>query len=81
MFPVILDVNHPSFFKCLDNCAEANLALVEIDSKEKAHLGHLLQSCSFFAQRLLNYFIIAKNLINLYLLKPLNSEKDWNTIL
>lgn len=81
LFPVILDVNHPSFFKYLDNCAEANLALIEIDNKEKAHLGHLLQSFSFFSQRILNYFIITKNLINLYFLKPLNSEKDWNTIL
>nr|YP_011006617.1 magnesium-protoporphyrin IX monomethyl ester (oxidative) cyclase [Halosiphon tomentosus]WAM63762.1 magnesium-protoporphyrin IX monomethyl ester (oxidative) cyclase [Halosiphon tomentosus] len=80
LFPVILDVNHPSFFKYLDNCAEANLALMEIDTKEKVHLGHLLQNLVFFLERCLNYSIIAKNLINLYFLKPINSEKEWDTV-
>nr|YP_010207049.1 acsF [Alaria praelonga]UAX21646.1 acsF [Alaria praelonga] len=80
LFPVILNVNHPSFFQHLDKCAEANLALTEIGVKEKAHYGHILQNFMFFFQRAGNYSIILINLIQMGLMKPLNSEKDWNTI-
>uniref|UniRef100_A0A516ICQ9 Probable magnesium-protoporphyrin IX monomethyl ester [oxidative] cyclase n=1 Tax=Lessonia spicata TaxID=1899210 RepID=A0A516ICQ9_9PHAE len=80
LFPVILNVNHPSFFKRLDKCAEANLSLIEIDVKEKEHYGHILQNFMFFFQRTGNYSIILINLIKIGLMKPVNSEKDWHTI-
>nr|YP_011007461.1 magnesium-protoporphyrin IX monomethyl ester (oxidative) cyclase [Sporochnus bolleanus]WAM64890.1 magnesium-protoporphyrin IX monomethyl ester (oxidative) cyclase [Sporochnus bolleanus] len=80
LFPVILDVNHPSFFKYLDKCAEANLALMKIDEEQNGHYGHILQDSAFFLRRIYNYEIIAKYLIKLYLLKPINSEKDWYNV-
>ena len=80
LFPVILDVDHPSFFKYLDNCATANFALIDIDTKEKAHYGHALRNIVFFLQRILNYQILAKNLTYLFFLKPIDSEKEWQTI-
>uniref|UniRef100_A0A8F0F9Z2 Probable magnesium-protoporphyrin IX monomethyl ester [oxidative] cyclase n=1 Tax=Chorda asiatica TaxID=1281577 RepID=A0A8F0F9Z2_9PHAE len=80
LFPIILNVNHPSFFKHLDNCAKANLALTEIEKKENSHYGHILQTFTFFWQRSSNYFTIVLNLILLGFMKPLNTEKDWDTI-
>ena len=80
LFPVILDVKHPSFFKSLDNCVEANYALIKIDEKQKTYFGHILQNIVYFCKRCLNYYTITKNLIHLYFLKPINSEKEWDTI-
>nr|YP_011007321.1 magnesium-protoporphyrin IX monomethyl ester (oxidative) cyclase [Scytothamnus australis]WAM64750.1 magnesium-protoporphyrin IX monomethyl ester (oxidative) cyclase [Scytothamnus australis] len=80
LFPVILDVNHPSFFSCLDKCADANLSLLEIEKKEKIHLNHFIPNFKFVFKRIFNYFIIANNLIKLYFLQPINSEKEWNKV-
>nr|YP_011005634.1 magnesium-protoporphyrin IX monomethyl ester (oxidative) cyclase [Cutleria multifida]WAM62638.1 magnesium-protoporphyrin IX monomethyl ester (oxidative) cyclase [Cutleria multifida] len=60
LFPVILDVEHPSFFKWLDDCANANLALIEIDTKQEKHYGHILQDSFFFLQRIFHYYTIVK---------------------
>ncbi|CAN0322991.1 unnamed protein product [Ascophyllum nodosum] len=80
LFPVILNVKHPYFFLYLDNCAEANLALIKMNNKQKTHFGHILQNIIYFSQRCLNYFIIMKNLVYLYFLAPINSQKEWDTI-
>lgn len=80
LFPVILNVDHPDFFKHLDMCAQANLSLVAIDKKEKDHFGHIGQNVKHFALRGFNYFIIATNLLQMICMKPLDSQKYWNTI-
>nr|YP_011005076.1 magnesium-protoporphyrin IX monomethyl ester (oxidative) cyclase [Analipus japonicus]WAM61939.1 magnesium-protoporphyrin IX monomethyl ester (oxidative) cyclase [Analipus japonicus] len=80
LFPIILDVNNPSFFKYLDNCADANLALLNIEKKQKEHYGHVLQDLLYFLQRTVNYYSIAKNLTYLFFLKPINCEEQWDSI-
>ena len=80
LFPIILDVNNPSFFNYLDNCADANLTLLEIDKEEKEHYGHTLQNLLYFLQRAFNYYRIIKNLIYLFFLKPIDCEQQWDSI-
>nr|YP_011007597.1 magnesium-protoporphyrin IX monomethyl ester (oxidative) cyclase [Syringoderma abyssicola]WAM65026.1 magnesium-protoporphyrin IX monomethyl ester (oxidative) cyclase [Syringoderma abyssicola] len=78
LFPVILDLEHPAFFPYLDNCARANLALININ--ENKHVGHFSQTFLVFFEQASHYFTIVTNLINLYFLKPLNSQKDWDIV-
>lgn len=81
LFPIMLDLENPAFFQYLDNCAEANLALIDINKDNKGtHAWHILQTFQNFNKIISYYWILAKNLVNLYLLKPINSQKNWNTI-
>jgi len=70
LFPVILDVEHPEFFKLLDECAELNLSLYALNSEENN-----------FSNQLNKFSITSKivlNLIKLYLLEPINAEETWS---
>lgn len=80
LFPVMLNVDHPDFFKHLDRCAKANSDLVAIDAKEKDHYGHMVQNAIYFFQRSYNYSIIITKLLQMICMKTLDSQKDWNTI-
>lgn len=80
LFGVILNVEHPDFLKCLDNCAKANSDLVAMDKKESGHFGHFGQNIIYFFQRSFNYFMLVLNLLQMFCMKPLDSQKDWNTI-
>jgi len=73
LFPVILDVDHPNFFEYLEICAQANLNLINLDTTEQPTFIK-------FLQKLPNYFILISNLIKLYLLPPIDCEKDWNKV-
>jgi magnesium-protoporphyrin IX monomethyl ester (oxidative) cyclase len=70
LFPVILDVNHPSFFKLLDNCHEANTELMLID---KENTSDLIKSFSKVPQ----YFKMAISLLKLYMLPPITIKNIW----
>ncbi len=80
LFGVILDVEHPAFLKCLDTCAKANSDLVELEKKESEHFGHFGQNILYFFQRSFNYSTLVLNLLQMFCMKPLDSQKDWNTI-
>ena len=80
LFPIILDVNNPSFFKCLDSCAAANLALIEIDKKQKEHYGHVGRDLLYLLERVVNYYHIVVNLTYLFFLKPISCEEQWDSI-
>jgi magnesium-protoporphyrin IX monomethyl ester (oxidative) cyclase len=80
LFPIILDVDNPDFFRYLDQCAEANLRLIEVDAKEKDHYGHIGQNILYFFLRSVNYSIIVTKLLQIMFMKPLDSQKYWNTI-
>ncbi|CAM9092359.1 unnamed protein product [Discosporangium mesarthrocarpum] len=71
LFPVILDVDHPQFFIYLENCAKANFNLIDLSQNKKFF--------NFF-YKIPNYLFLVVNLVKLYLLKPINSEKEWNII-
>ena len=73
LFPVILDVNHPNFFEYLEVCAQANLNLIKLDSISQ--LGFIK-----FVRKIPSYILLITYLIKLFLLTPIDSEKDWNKI-
>uniref|UniRef100_A0A7S6U9T9 Magnesium-protoporphyrin IX monomethyl ester [oxidative] cyclase n=1 Tax=Schizocladia ischiensis TaxID=196139 RepID=A0A7S6U9T9_9STRA len=73
LFPVILDVNNPKFFDWLENCAEANFRLIEINNMKKSNFIKFLLKIN-------HYLDLGINLINLYLLKPINTKAHWNDI-
>ena len=68
LFPIVLDVDHPEFFKYLDNCHEAN-----------QHLITLSQSGDTFAffDKVQWYASMATNLIKLYLLPAIETKYIW----
>lgn len=73
LFPVILDVDHPNFFEYLEVCAQANLTLIKLDSSSQPAF---LQ----FLRKIPNYTLLITYLLKLFLLKPIDCEKDWNKI-
>lgn len=81
LFPVMLDLENPIFFKYLEKCAQANLALIAINENNSAnHAWHIGQAFQKFIKSLFYYEIILRNLVKLYLLEPINSQKNWDTI-
>nr|YP_011006196.1 magnesium-protoporphyrin IX monomethyl ester (oxidative) cyclase [Dictyotopsis propagulifera]WAM63200.1 magnesium-protoporphyrin IX monomethyl ester (oxidative) cyclase [Dictyotopsis propagulifera] len=79
LFPVILNVENPAFFKCLDDCAKANLVALDLKIKRQKNT-HLFHQIWFTSQQMGLYLIITVKLIQLFLLKPIDSQKDWLTI-
>ena len=73
LFPVILDVDHPNFFEYLEKCAQANLHLIKFETNSQ--LGFLKS-----IQKIPSYTILVTYLFKLFLLPPIECEKDWNKI-
>eukprot|EP00611_Tribonema_gayanum_P005462 TRINITY_DN1469_c0_g1_i1.p1 TRINITY_DN1469_c0_g1~~TRINITY_DN1469_c0_g1_i1.p1 ORF type:complete len:355 (+),score=-43.49 TRINITY_DN1469_c0_g1_i1:140-1204(+) len=73
LFPVILDVDHPSFFEYLEICAQANLNLLKIDTQPQP-------SFVKFIRKIPSYTILTTYLLKLFLLPPIDCQKDWNKI-
>ncbi|MGK7889773.1 MAG: magnesium-protoporphyrin IX monomethyl ester (oxidative) cyclase [Leptolyngbyaceae cyanobacterium] len=72
-FPVILDVDHPEFFKRLDDCADRNLKLKEI---AESHAPKFVK----FWRKLPLIAGIVVDLLRLYLLKPIDAEAIRATV-
>lgn len=68
VFPVILNVDHPEFFKALDKGAEANEKLVEVGK------GNLPKPFKLLA-RLPHIATIGWQIARLYFMKPINAEE------
>jgi len=67
VFPVVLDINHSSFYKRLERIIENNKRLSKIDNNESNKiLKNLVKLPSFISN--------GYELMRLYLLKPLNSK-------
>lgn len=73
LFPVILDVENTKFFTYLEECAQINTKLIQLGQDNKPKIFTLLLKIPYLF-KLLTY------LIKLYLLKPINSELDWNKV-
>ena len=67
VFPVVLDVNHSSFYKRLERIIENNKCLSNIDQKNQNKITKNLA-------KLPSYISNGYELLRLYLLKPLNSS-------
>jgi magnesium-protoporphyrin IX monomethyl ester (oxidative) cyclase len=73
LFPVILDVDHPNFFEYLEICAQANLNLIDFDNLTQPTFVKLIR-------KIPSYMVLISYLIKLYLLPPVDCQKDWNKI-
>ena len=67
VFPVVLDVNHSSFYKRLEKIVENNKRLSKIDQSENSNIMKNIT-------KLPTYISNGYELLRLYLLKPLNSQ-------
>ena len=72
-FPVILDVDHPEFFKRLDRCAERNLKLKDIAEGAAPKVWKFLRKVPLVAGTV-------GDLIRLYLLPPVDAEALRETV-
>ena len=70
MFPIILDVDNPNFILYLENCAEANQNLIDIEKDENSDFIKLFT-------KLPQYFKMVTNLLNLYLLPAIETKYIW----
>ncbi len=70
VFPVILDVDHPEFFKLLDECSKANSELIELEKSEISNFQKTVKKCT-------NSFIIFMNLLKLYCLPAIETNYSW----
>jgi magnesium-protoporphyrin IX monomethyl ester (oxidative) cyclase len=69
LFPVILNVDHPDFFKLLDECSAANDNLCKAEKEGSLNLF----------MKLSNYFTMASGLIKLYFLPAIETKYIWTT--
>ena len=72
LFPIILDIENPEFFERLDKCADYNLALAELPKQN-------LNSFEYTIKKFYYTALITANLLKLFLLPVINTEKDWAT--
>jgi len=70
LFPIILDLDNPKFFKYLENCAEANQNLINIEQGDDLNLIK-------FLNKLPEYFKMVSNLVNLYLIPAIETKYIW----
>jgi len=70
LFPVILDVEHPSFFLLLDGCHEINEELIALEKKQQG--GFSLEKISLYWQ-------MARNLCQLFFLPAIPTNYIWTS--
>jgi magnesium-protoporphyrin IX monomethyl ester (oxidative) cyclase len=72
LFPIILDLDNPKFFIYLENCAEANQNLINIEKEEISEISKIFKKGP-------EYFKMATNLVNLYLLPAIEMKYPWTS--
>nr|UAT97145.1 Magnesium-protoporphyrin IX monomethyl ester oxidative cyclase [Ahnfeltia plicata] len=73
IFPVALDVDKPEFFTYLDECACQNRMLIEIDEKNYSNLIKNFKKLPI-------YLKMGMNLLQLYLIPPIDSASISSTV-
>uniref|UniRef100_A0A1Z1M140 Magnesium-protoporphyrin IX monomethyl ester [oxidative] cyclase n=1 Tax=Platysiphonia delicata TaxID=2006979 RepID=A0A1Z1M140_9FLOR len=73
VFPVVLNVDKPEFFKYLDICACQNKYLIEINKLKANNFTKNIKRATI-------YLKLSVNLVKLYLIKPVESYSTSNTI-
>lgn len=72
VFPVILNVEHPDFFRLLDRCSDNNLKLAEIGVNDPKPLKLL--------KRLPRMLAMGRDLLRLYFMKPVDTASLAGTV-
>lgn len=70
LFPIILDVDHPSFFPLLDHCDSINNQLIQLEKQEEKGIGTLFQKAALFLQ-------MGKNFLHLFFLPTIQTNYIW----
>jgi len=70
LFPVILDVDHPNFFKLLDASSDANTKLIEIEKTNE------IDFIKFF-QKIPPYINLVSSLLRIYFLPAIETKYIW----
>jgi len=72
VFPVILNVDHPDFFRLMDRCSDNNLKLSEIGVNDPKPIQIL--------KRLPRMLAMGRDLLRLYFMKPIDTAKLEGTV-
>ena len=72
VFPVILNVEHPDFFRLMDRCSDNNLKLSEIGANDPKPIKIL--------KRLPRMLAMGRDLLRLYFMKPIDTAKLEGTV-
>ncbi|MBE9101303.1 magnesium-protoporphyrin IX monomethyl ester (oxidative) cyclase [Vacuolonema iberomarrocanum] len=72
VFPVILNVEHPDFFRLMDQCSDNNLKLSEIGANDPKPIKIL--------KRLPRMLAMGRDLLRLYFMKPIDTAKLAGTV-
>jgi magnesium-protoporphyrin IX monomethyl ester (oxidative) cyclase len=72
-FSVVLDTEHPDFYRRLQRCSDLNLQMSEINHSNQPKLLK-------FCRKLPKQAAIAGHLLRLYLMKPVDAEAAWATV-
>ncbi len=72
-FPLILNTNHPEFFRRLEKCSNLNLKLAEINKSDSSPIVKFCQKLPLIAS-------IVGHLLQTYLIKPVDAESLRGTV-
>ena len=72
-FPVMLNVDHPEFFKRLETCAERNRKINEIDNSNAPSWLKRLRKLPLITA-------IFADLVRLYFIKPIDAVSEWEAV-
>ncbi|BAZ40185.1 hypothetical protein NIES4101_61460 [Calothrix sp. NIES-4101] len=72
-FPVMLNTDHPKFFPLLHQCSDYNFQLAEIERSSQPKFIKLIRKLPFLGA-------IVWNLLLIYLIKPIDTEKLRGTV-
>uniref|UniRef100_A0A1C9CCV8 Probable magnesium-protoporphyrin IX monomethyl ester [oxidative] cyclase n=1 Tax=Bangiopsis subsimplex TaxID=139980 RepID=A0A1C9CCV8_9RHOD len=73
VFPVALNLDNPKFFQLLDFCSAQNKLLLELNNSDKNLISNSIRKASA-------YFKLSTSLLHLFLMKPIDTTKTWNTV-
>nr|YP_010335828.1 Magnesium-protoporphyrin IX monomethyl ester oxidative cyclase [Chroothece richteriana]UNJ14234.1 Magnesium-protoporphyrin IX monomethyl ester oxidative cyclase [Chroothece richteriana] len=73
IFPVVLNVDHPSFFHLLDQCSSQNKKLIEVSTNTNSPFWQAITKVPIYSQ-------LAWTLSRLFFIRPINTVSTWNTI-
>jgi magnesium-protoporphyrin IX monomethyl ester (oxidative) cyclase len=73
LFPVILDLDNSLFFNYLEECCKENLELLEIEEQKINSFEKIIQKTF----KIFNMIIL---IIKMFLIKPINTENEWEVI-
>jgi magnesium-protoporphyrin IX monomethyl ester (oxidative) cyclase len=73
VFPLVLDINHPDFYNCLENCVENNAQLRAIQASNAPKFVKLIKKLPFYISN-------GVELLKMYFIPPISVENLQGTV-